>query len=280
MYQAHFGLHDMPYTLTPNTALYCSLPPHEEALIMLITAIESGEGVMKVVGEVGTGKTLVCRKLLNELPEHIQAAYIPNPYLGPDDLRWALAEELGLTSDASLNQQQLTQLIQKRLIELHEQGRQVVLLLDEAQAIPVEGLEALRLFTNLETERKKLLQLVLFGQPELDHRLALPELRQLRQRVSFSCRLRPLHKHEIRPYIHHRMQAAGYKGAPVFGALTSALIFRASRGIPRLVNMICHKALMLCYGKGNHQASLNQVWSAIRDTEDASLLGLRAGSFK
>ena len=273
MYQEHFGLHDMPYTLTPNTALYCSLPPHEEALVMLLTAIQTGEGVMKVVGEVGTGKTLVCRKLLNELPDTVQAAYIPNPYLNPEELRWALAQELGLQPELGLNQQQLIQLIQTRLIELHEQGRQVVLLLDEAQAIPIEGLEALRLFTNLETERKKLLQLVLFGQPELDHRLSLPELRQLRQRVSFSCRLRALHKHEIQPYIHHRMLASGYKGAPVFGTLPAKMIYLASRGIPRLVNMICHKSLMLCFGKGRHQANMGLVWSAIRDTEDASLFG-------
>lgn len=278
MYQQHFGLNDMPYSLTPNTSLYCSLPPHEEALAMLLIAIESGEGVLKVVGEVGTGKTLVCRKLLNEMPDNIKAAYIPNPYLNPDEMRWALAEELRLDLDHSLNQQQLSQVIQKRLIELHEAGSQVVLLLDEAQAIPTEGLEALRLFTNLETERKKLLQLVLFGQPELDQRLARPELRQLRQRISFSCRLRALHAHEVQPYIHHRMQAAGYKGAPVFGSMASRLIYRASRGVPRLVNMICHKTLMLCFGKGSHQASVSQVWKAIRDTEDASLFGLRIGS--
>ncbi|GGA82864.1 general secretion pathway protein GspA [Neiella marina] len=277
MYLEHFRLTEMPYSLTPNTTLYCSLPPHEEALETLLMALQSGEGVLKVVGEVGTGKTLLCRKLLNELPEHIQPAYIPNPYLQPDELRWALAHELGLQLDSDTNQLQLTQAIQQRLVELHDQGKQVVLLLDEAQAIPAEGLEALRLFTNLETERRKLLQLVLFGQPELDQRLADKSLRQLRQRISFSCQLRPLHRHETGPYIHHRMLAAGYRGAPVFGSLAARMIYRASRGIPRLVNLICHKTLLLCYGKGSHQASVAMVWQAIRDTEDASLLLPRYG---
>lgn len=277
MYLEHFGLTELPYSLTPNTALYCSLPPHEEALETLLMALQGGEGILKIVGEVGTGKTLLCRKLLNELPEHIQPAYIPNPYLQPDELRWSLALELGLELDQDASQLQLTQAIQQRLVELHDQGKQVVLLLDEAQAIPPEGLEALRLFTNLETERRKLLQLVLFGQPELDQRLAAASLRQLRQRISFSCQLRPLHKHETAPYIHHRMLAAGYRGAPVFGGLAAKMIFRASRGIPRLVNLICHKSLMLCYGKGSHQVGVGMVWQAIKDTEDASLFMPRYG---
>ena len=277
MYLEHFGLAEYPYSLTPNTALYWKLPPHEEALETLMVAIHSGEGILKVVGEVGTGKTLLCRKLLNELPDHVVSAYIPNPYLQPDELRWTLAEELELALSHDINQQQLTQAIQKRLIELHEQDKQVVVLLDEAQAIPVEGLETLRLFTNLETERKKLLQLVLFGQPELNERLGLNNMRQFRQRISFSCQLRPLKKHEVLPYVHHRLQAAGYRGAPVFGPFAAKLIYRASRGIPRLVNLICHKTLMLCFGLGKHKATLLMVWQAIRDTEDASVTGLGQG---
>lgn len=269
MYLYHFGLKELPFTLTPNTNFYLGLASHNEALEVLLTALKTGEGFIKVVGEVGTGKTLLCRKVLNEIPEHFVTAYIPNPYLNPDELRRAVAVELGVKQAQRMSAQLLTQRIQNRLLELHGQGHSVVLMLDEAQALPAESLEALRLFTNLETETRKLLQVVLFAQPELDERLSEKKFRQLKQRITFSYKLRALNKLEVEHYINHRLHIAGYKGASLFNSSVCAQITKASNGIPRLVNILCHKVLMLVYGQGIYKISKSHVKSAIADTEGA-----------
>jgi MSHA biogenesis protein MshM len=269
MYLYHYGLKELPFTLTPNTSFYLGLASHNEALEVLLTALKTGEGFIKVVGEVGTGKTLLCRKVLNEIPEHFVTAYIPNPYLNPDELRRAVAVELGVKQAQRMSAQLLTQRIQNRLLELHGQGHSVVLMLDEAQALPAESLEALRLFTNLETETRKLLQVVLFAQPELDERLSENKFRQLKQRITFSYKLRALNKNEVEHYINHRMHVAGYKGASLFNSARCAQITKASNGIPRLVNILCHKVLMLGYGQGIYKINKSDVKSAILDTEGA-----------
>ncbi len=269
MYLYHFGLTELPFTLTPNTNFYLGIQPHDEALAVLLTALKTGEGFLKVIGEVGTGKTLLCRKLLNEIPDHFVTAYIPNPYLNPDELRRAVACELGVKQAQRMNVQLLTQRIQERLLTLHQQGHSVVLILDEAQALPEESLEALRLFTNLETESRKLLQVVLFAQPELDQRLAQAHFRQLRQRITFSYQLRAMTHDEVNYYINHRMSVAGYKGAPLFEQAITTKIAKASKGIPRLVNILCHKMLMLAYGQGQYRLTKQHLDAAINDTEDA-----------
>jgi MSHA biogenesis protein MshM len=167
-----------------------------------------------------------------------------------------------------MNSLLLTERIQQKLLDIHASGHSVVLILDEAQALPEESLEALRLFTNLETESRKLLQVVLFGQPELDLRLNQPQFRQLRQRITFSYQLRPMKADEVSFYIHHRLHVAGYKGAPLFSAKLCQKITRASRGIPRLVNVLCHKMLMLAYGEGQYQITTKHLKLAVADTED------------
>lgn len=268
MYLYHFGLTELPFTLTPNTNFFLGLTPHNEALAVLTTALQTGEGFIKVIGEVGTGKTLLCRKLLNEIPDHFFTAYIPNPYLNPDELRRAVAVELGVKQAQRMSTQLLTQRIQERLLMLHSQGHSVVVILDEAQALPEESLEALRLFTNLETESRKLLQVVLFAQPELDQRLAEKKFRQLRQRITFSYQLRVMTIPEVEHYIAHRLQVAGYKGALLFSANIAKNIAKASRGVPRLVNILCHKMLMLCYGEGSYQITMKHLLMATQDTED------------
>ncbi|MBL4940385.1 MAG: AAA family ATPase [Colwellia sp.] len=267
MYLYHFGLTELPFTLTPNTHFFLALEPHNEALAVLMTALKTGEGFIKVVGEVGTGKTLLCRKLLNEIPEHFVTAYIPNPYLNPDELRRAVALELGVKQAQRMSAQLLTQRIQNRLLELHSQGHSVVLILDEAQALPATSLEALRLFTNLETETRKLLQVVLFAQPELDQRLAQTEFRQLRQRITFSYQLRAMNSNEVQQYIQHRLQVAGYKGVALFSSKICKKITKVSKGIPRIVNVLCHKMLMLSYGQGHYQMTKKLLNIAIKDTE-------------
>ncbi|MDE8811938.1 MSHA fimbrial biogenesis protein MshM [Aeromonas hydrophila] len=271
MYLNHFGLQEAPFGLTPNTGFYYGLPPHEEALQVLNWALAQGEGFIKVTGEVGTGKTLLCRKLLSELGSEerpVRLAWLPNPHLNPAELRIALALELGLAV-RDQSELDLTDRIHRHLIALHQQGSRVVVLIDEAQALPDETLEAIRLFGNLETESSKLLQIVLFGQPELDARLAKPHLRQLRQRIGFSYCLRPLRFDETRAYLEHRLQISGYRGAPLFGGRALRQLWRASRGIPRLINILAQKCLMLAYGQGARQIDSRLVRLAVRGTDDA-----------
>lgn len=268
MYLQHFGLCEPPFTLTPDTEFFFNHGSHQEALNVLLVALQGGEGFIKVTGEVGTGKTLICRKLLNLLDESFVTAYIPNPFLNPTALRMALADELGITFARNIGQHRLLKLITDRLVELHQAGKQVVLLLDEAQAIPDDSLEALRLLTNLETEKRKLLQVVMFGQPELDIRLAHTSLRQLKQRIVFSYQLHPLDRHALAEYVQHRLNIAGYKGHPLFDARAIKRLHIASRGIPRLVNLLCHKSLMAAFGAGAASVQRSHVERAARDTED------------
>lgn len=270
MYLKHFGLSQTPFSLTPNTGFFFGLSPHVEALQVLQTALQTGEGFIKVTGEVGTGKTLLCRKLINDLPSGFHCAYLPNPYLTPAELRWAVANELGLHYAKDIDQQQLTGLIQQQLLELSSHGQAIVLVLDEAQALPDDSLEALRLFTNLETESRKLLQVVLFGQPELDERLKRQEFRQLRQRITFSYNLRPLTWDETDAYIRYRLAIAGRQGEALFTPKLTRKIANASRGIPRLINILAHKALLLSFGEGVTRVKASHVRDAILDTEDAS----------
>lgn len=267
MYKTHFGLTEVPFGLTPNTQFYHPLVPHFEALQVLTTALAAGEGFIKVTGEVGTGKTLICRKLLNELGDDYVIAYLPNPYLTPNEMRAAIASELSV--DASLDQHQLTEALNHRLIALSAQDKQVVLLIDEAQMLPHETLEALRLISNLETESKKLMQVVLFGQPELDTRLKQDNLRQLRQRITFSYQLRPLLVNETSSYVEHRLAVSGYRGAPLFEPRALGLLHKASGGIPRLINVLAHKCLMLSYGQNIRHINTKLVKLAIKDTDSA-----------
>lgn len=271
MYLYHFGIKELPFSLTPNTHFYLSLPSHDEAMQVLTTALQTGEGFIKVTGEVGTGKTLLCRKLLNEIPDAFKIAYIPNPALTPEEMRFALASELGIRGLNNINQQQLTQKIQLKLLDLQGKGQGVILIVDEAQTIPWETFEALRLFTNLETESRKLIQVVLFGQPELDKMLQSDRLRQLRQRITFSYTLRPLTKNETAAYVEHRMKTAGHKGKPLFSARAKKALFKYSNGIPRLTNIMCHKAMMLAYGSGIHEIHRKHIVAAAKDTDAINL---------
>ena len=269
MYLEHFGLREAPFTLTPDTEFFFNHGSHQEALNVLLVALRAGEGFIKVTGEVGTGKTLLCRKLLKVLDGDVVTAYLPNPFLNPTALRMALAEELGVAFARNIGQHRLLKLITERLVELSGARKRVVLLLDEAQAMPDESLEALRLLTNLETEKRKLMQVVLFGQPELDARLARRSLRQLRQRIAFSYRLDPLSRRTLGEYVRHRLQVAGHQDSTLFSDAAIRRLHRSSGGIPRLVNLLCHKALMAAYGAGDSKVGARHVGRAATDTEDA-----------
>jgi MSHA biogenesis protein MshM len=291
MYESFFGLREAPFTLTPNTHFFLKSETHQQGLEMLLWALRNKEGFIKVSGEVGTGKTLLCRKLLNALDDQYVTAYIPNPHFSAETLYCLLADELGGASDNASSQndyekppgnsdadvmsreQHVVALkhIQTSLLKLAASGKQVVLVIDEAQSMPEETIEALRLLTNLETESDKLLQIVLFGQPELDTMLAQKNLRQLQQRITFQHVIKPLDRSGIEQYISHRMILAGYSGGRLFEASAITLLTRASNGIPRLVNVLCHKALMLAYGQGSKQVLTKHMKAAIRDTESVQL---------
>ncbi|WP_260261525.1 ExeA family protein [Vibrio intestinalis] len=266
MYLEHFGFNQLPFHLTPNTELFLGLEPHYEAIQTVNAALDMGEGVIKVTGEVGTGKTMVCRMLVNHFESHIQLVYLPNSALSGDELRQAVASELGVKVK---NSRSIVDDIQTKLIALAKRNKQVVVLVDEAQALNDDALEVLRLFGNLETEQKKLLQIVLFGQPELDERLEQYHLRQFRQRITFSAKLRPLSLDETVAYITTRLEKAGGYSEVIPLSLKKT-IWRASGGIPRLINQICHKSLVLSCSQGSNLVTSQQTYSAIQDTFDAN----------
>jgi len=270
MYEAHFGLREPPFGITPDTSFAYACNSHQEALNTLLVAARNGEGFMKVTGEVGTGKTLLCRRFLATLDARFVSAYVPNPYLEPRTLMFALADELGISLPRESDQHQLLKELARALLNFARQGKTIVVCLDEAQAMPQETLEALRLLTNLETEKRKLLQVVLFGQPELDERLAHESVRQLRQRITFQYRLSALNVEEVDHYLAHRLRVAGYRGSRLFVPGAARRLHRASRGVPRLVNIIAHKSLLLAFGEGLQQVLPHHVRDAARDTPAAA----------
>lgn len=272
MYQEHFKLREAPFSLTPDPDYFYNYTGHQQALNVLLVALQSGEGLIKITGEVGTGKTLLCRKLLAALANEFQTAYLPNPLLTPFELYQALAEELNIIVPQGITMHDLVKRITEQLVVLRKRDKKAVLCIDEAQAMPRESLEALRLLSNLETVKQKLLQIVIFAQPELDALLKKDNLRQLRQRITFSYDLPALDRAAVSGYVHHRLSVAGYTGRKLFDEAALDAVYRSSRGIPRLVNILCHKALMVAYGQGQSEVALAQVKMASNDTEDATKL--------
>jgi MSHA biogenesis protein MshM len=273
MYKQYFNMTEMPFSLLPDTSFFYESDSYKEALNVLLVAIRSGEGFVKVTGEVGTGKTMLCRKLLNCLDDkNYVSVYIPNPFLSPNQLRMALADELGVDyrDDVSndITSYRLMSDITKKLMEHNNEGKKVVVCLDEVQAMPIETLEALRLFSNIETEKSKLMQTVLFGQPELDERLAQSCNRQLKQRITFSYKLEPVDRKSLTGYINHRLRVAGYNGGELFTAKAIDKIHKNSNGVPRIVNTLCNKALILAFGQGQINVACKHITQAINDAED------------
>jgi MSHA biogenesis protein MshM len=269
MYETHFGLRELPFSITPDTSFFFSSDGAQSGLNLLLIAARSGEGFIKIVGEVGTGKTLLCRKLMHCLGDDFRIAYVPNPCLSPRALFLELAWELGVspdTVDEKSSRHQLIHILQRRLLELAHDQKRVLVCLDEVQAMPTETLEALRLLTNLETEKRKLLQVIIFGQPELEARLDAPSVRQLRQRITFEYRLGPLSDEELDFYVQHRLSVAGHTGGRVFSRAAMRLMRQRTGGYPRLVNIVAHKALMAAYGKGKRQVGYFDMRAACRDT--------------
>jgi len=267
-YLRHFGLRELPFNITPDTSFFFACRGIQQALNTLLVALSNGEGFIKITGEVGTGKTLLCRKFLSTLGAGWVSAYVPNPNLEPRGLLLALAAELAIPAE-KVEPHRLEKELTQRLLDLARQGKRVVLCMDEAQAMPLATLETVRLLTNLETEKRKLMQVVLLGQPELDGRLASESVRQIRQRITFQHRLGVLSREEIADYVGHRLTIAGYSGATLFAPAALRALNGASRGVPRLVNILANKSLLLVFGEGGRQVEQRHVRAAVDDTPAA-----------
>lgn len=265
MYFDYFGLNEAPFRITPNTEYWYAGGQRGEMLAALLYAIGQGEGIIKVVGEVGSGKTMLCRKLVAQLPDSIDSVYLGNPTLAPDDMLAAILADLG-EAPASGRQARLAQL-NATLLARHEAGRRVVVFVEEAQGIALESLEFLRLLTNLETATDKLLQIVLFGQPELDALLADPRIRQLKDRITLSLGLAPLTAPEVADYLRARLAVAGYRGPDLFSPALIARMARLSGGLSRRINVLADKTLLAAYAGQTHTLTPAHLEAAAGDAE-------------
>ena len=266
MYLEHFGLREPPFRITPHTEFFFAGGNRGSTLDALVYAVTHDEGIVKVSGEVGSGKTMLCRMLLERLPDNVETVYLANPSLSRDEILYSIAEELGMPLPEG-RPHLLLRALQERLIEIYATGRQVVVLIDEAHAMPAESLEEIRLLSNLESNRHKLLQIVLFGQPELDERLAQTEMRQLKERITHNFALEPLKRNDIASYLMFRMRAAGYRGPDLFTQPAIQIIARSSEGLTRRVNILADKALLAAFSQGTHQVDQQEAKAAERDAQ-------------
>jgi general secretion pathway protein A len=268
-YLQYYGLKEAPFTISPNPRFLYLSAKHREALNHLLYGIRERRGFVQLTGEVGAGKTTLCRALLEQLPpEQYSTALILNPVLQPDQMMAAIATEFGLDV-RNKDRFQILQILNFFLLEEMAKGREVVLIIDEAQNLTNDLLEQVRLISNLETDDRKLLQIVLMGQPELRDRLNDHSLRQLRQRITVRYHLRPLRFNEVKDYIRHRLQVSGANGAPHFSIPALWRIFKYSNGIPRLVNAVCDKCLLAGFVRQRDGIDFSTANRAVRELEGA-----------
>ncbi|KFZ36012.1 ATPase AAA [Shewanella mangrovi] len=264
MYKAFFGLTDNPFSIAPNPSYLFLSDRHREALAHLMYGLGETGGFVLLTGEVGTGKTTVSRCLLRQLPENTDTAFILNPSLTESELLATLCDELGISYGENPTLKQLTDLISQFLLRNHKAGRNTVMIIDEAQHLRAEVLEQLRLLTNLETDTKKLLQVILIGQPELQHLLKRQELRQLAQRITARYHLLPLTEQEVELYVQHRLRVAG-RNEPLFNRGAIKALHRYSGGIPRVINLLCERALMAAYGQNRTPINKQMINAAAEE---------------
>lgn len=267
MYYAAFGLSRPPFKITPDTDFFFEGGSRGEVLGALLYAISQGEGIVKVTGEVGSGKTMLCRVLQQRLGSTVDMIYLANPNVSPDEILRAIAFELQIPQARETPRVELIHTLQNYLVARHGEGRRVVLFVEESQGMPLETLEEVRLLSNLETEQEKLLQIILFGQPELNENLQKAHIRQLRERITHSFHLAPLNRTEIAEYIGFRLRTAGYRGPALFSPRIIDQIAQASEGLTRRVNIIADKALLAAYAENTHTITAAHVRKAIADSE-------------
>lgn len=273
LYLEHFGLREPPFRITPGTDFFFSGANRGSTLEALLYAITQEEGIVKVTGEVGSGKTMLCRMLLERLPADVDTLYLANPSLSRHEILVAVAAELGIPPSGTGHSAQRA--VQEALLERYAAGRRVVLMVDEAHAMPTEALEEVRLLSNLESNSAKLLQIALFAQPELDARLAARDLCPLRERITQHFTLAPLKHDDVPAYLDFRLRAAGYRGSNPFTPRAAAMIARRSEGLSRRINILADKALLAAYAGGTHQVASAQARTAIQDARFVPLLGKR-----
>jgi MSHA biogenesis protein MshM len=266
MYLEHFGLAEPPFRITPVTVFFFSGANRGEILDALIYSISEVEGIVKVSGEVGSGKTMLCRMLLEKLPKHIETIYLANPSLSREEMLYAIADGLGLNIEGE-RVGIIMQNIQNKLEEKAREGKRIVVLVDEAHAMPPETLEELRLLYNLQVGNAKLLQIVLFGQPELNAKLEQPNMRQLKDRIVHHFHMQPLSRNILESYLMFRMRAAGYHGPNIFSPNALKLIAGASNGLMRRVNILADKSLLAAFVDDTHNIEAHHVQAAMRDSE-------------
>lgn len=264
MYQHYFGLTETPFSIAPDPRYLFLSEKHREALAHLIYGVGDQGGFIVLTGEVGTGKTTICRCLLQQVPENAEIAFIINPKQSINQLLQSIFGDLGLEYSKGDTSKDLIDKLNTHLLDAHSKGINTILIIDEAQNLSVDVLEQLRLLTNLETNEKKLLQLVLLGQPELNHLLTKPELRQLAQRVTARYHLTPLSKPEVAEYVAHRLSVAGSVNS-IFPPSSVKEVARLSKGVPRLINLICDRAMLGVYANNLQQASPKIIRKASKE---------------
>ncbi|MGR9092273.1 MAG: ExeA family protein, partial [Gammaproteobacteria bacterium] len=267
MYTKYFGLDKAPFRITPDPEFFFSGGNRGAVLEALLYAVSRGEGIVKVVGEVGSGKTMLCRMLERELPDDCDIVYLANPRLSPDEILHAIAVELELDVARDAAKLDVMRVLHGYLLEKHARNRRVVMFIEEAQGMALDTLEEIRMLSNLETTQDKLLQIVLFGQPELNDKLAAHEIRQLRERITYSFDLMPLNRAEIRDYLNTRIRTSGFRGNNLFSAGAIRALERRSRGLLRRINILADKALLAAFARGERQVRARHVRMAARDSE-------------
>jgi len=266
MYLEHFGITEHPFRITPVTEFFFSGANRGEILDALIYSICEVEGIIKVSGEVGSGKTMLCRMLLEKLPGHIETIYLANPSLSREEMLYAIADGLGLSTSGE-RVGVIMSMIQNKLEEKAREGKRIVVLVDEAHAMPLDTLEELRLLYNLQVGNSKLLQIVLFGQPELNTKLDQPNMRQLKDRIVHHFNMQPLSRNILESYLMFRMRAAGYHGPNIFSSSAIKLIAEASNGLMRRVNILADKSLLSAFVEDTYYVKANHVQAALRDSD-------------
>ncbi len=266
MYEDYFGLDRSPFKITPDTSLFYEGGKRGDILAALVYAVHRGEGIIKVVGEVGSGKTMLCRMLQLKLPETVEIIYIANPSVSPEDILFVIAHELSIPVDRSASKHEVMHALQDFLLQRHMENKQVVLFVEEAQGMPIETLEEIRLLSNLETDQHKLLQIILFGQPELDINLANQEIRQLRERITHHFNLEPLNDEEIHGYLNFRMREVGYTGPELVSKSLAKKVSQNSDGLLRRINIIADKILLSAFADGTHTLTAKHVVAAVKDS--------------
>src|SRR5689334_1821966 len=267
MYYQFFGLSQAPFKITPDTDFFFEGGNRGAVLEALIYAIGQGEGIIKVTGEVGSGKTMLCRVLQARLPRNVETVYLANPSVSPEEILHAIAFELQLPIGRDAGRLVVMHALNEYLLRRHAEGRQVVVFVEESQSMPIPTLEEIRLLSNLETKQHKLLQIVLFGQPELDDNLRRPDIRQLRERITHSFSLSPLNAEEVRAYVSFRLRAAGYHGPDLLNNKGVRYLTHATGGLTRRINIVADKALLAAFAENTHNVGIKHLKAAVQDSE-------------